>query len=82
MPIQVWVTLWDMYPFIMYLDEHVAGCPDGGAVDDLAAALLHDHVEEGGAQVRPDVAVAHHQVAEEHEAEVVDALLKGDSIEI
>ena len=66
----------------MYLDEHVAGCPDGGAVDDLPAALLHDHVEEGGAQVGPDVAVPHHQVPEEHEAEVVDALLKGDSIVI
>ena len=39
------------------LNEHVASGPDCGAVDDLPAALLHDHVEEGGAQVDADVAV-------------------------
>ena len=52
-----------MYP-CMYLDEHVAGGPDGGAVDDLALALLHDHVEQRGAQVGPHHAVPHHKVPE------------------
>ena len=47
----------------MYLNEHVTSCPDGGAIYDLSATLLHDHVEERRAQMGADVAVPYDEVS-------------------